>query len=164
MGSKRGAARPLLVTQNCLHLCSQGWPGPFPRCSISGSGCDSQLPSRTLAAIQMETSLRRPPNPDKEIRILYLFSLASEYNQEAGHYSEVYSLLFCWQSSQSQAQVLWDLPAAMLRPKPFQPCITVTWPTPSSSMPFTRQVSMHTFITASLFSCNPQDASLHAKP
>ena len=34
MRSKKGAARlhPLLVTQvNCLHLCSQGWLGPFPQ-------------------------------------------------------------------------------------------------------------------------------------
>lgn len=64
----------------------------------------------------------------KEIRILYLFSLASEYKQEAGRYSEIHSLLFCWQSSQpaSSRQVLWNLPAAMPRPKPFQACITVT--------------------------------------
>jgi len=37
-------APPLPVTQvNCLHLCSQGWAGPFPMCSISGSGHDSTV-------------------------------------------------------------------------------------------------------------------------
>ena len=44
-------APPLLVTQqNCLHLCSQGWPGPFLRCSISGSGPDSTVPIHTATA------------------------------------------------------------------------------------------------------------------
>jgi len=49
MRSKRGAARPhpFWSQLNCLHLCSQGWPGPFPRCSISASGQDSTVPIQT---------------------------------------------------------------------------------------------------------------------
>ena len=41
-------AQTLLVPQlNCLHLCSQGCPGLFPRCSISGSARDSKFPYNT---------------------------------------------------------------------------------------------------------------------
>ena len=35
---------PTVAQLNCLHLCSQGWVGLFPRCSISGLGQDSALP------------------------------------------------------------------------------------------------------------------------
>ena len=43
-GLRCSQAPPLLVTQvNYLHLCCQGWPGPFPRCSISDSVHDSTV-------------------------------------------------------------------------------------------------------------------------
>ena len=36
---------PLLVTQvNCFQLCHGGWPCPFTRCSITGSGHDLMVP------------------------------------------------------------------------------------------------------------------------
>jgi len=36
---------PLLVTQvNCFQLCHGGWPCPFTRCSITGSGQDLTVP------------------------------------------------------------------------------------------------------------------------
>ena len=51
-------APPLLVTHlNCLHLCSQGCPGPFPRCSISGSGHDPTAPIRRQIILVDITSI-----------------------------------------------------------------------------------------------------------
>jgi len=58
-------APPLLVTQfNCLHLCLQGWPGPFPRCSISGSGRDSTVTIQILweVCLQLHAVQNLPPN------------------------------------------------------------------------------------------------------
>ena len=41
-------APPLLVTQqNCLHLCSQGWPGPFPGAESVVQALTQQLPYNT---------------------------------------------------------------------------------------------------------------------
>jgi len=53
MRSRRGAASLHPFQTHSLHLCSQGWPGPFPRCSISGSGCDSTGPIQTEKEITL---------------------------------------------------------------------------------------------------------------
>ena len=49
------------------YLCSQGWLGPFPRCSISGSGCDStitiQPPRSSSPTIHLPPIFPTKPRP-----------------------------------------------------------------------------------------------------
>ena len=61
MRSERCSQAPLLLVThlNCLHLCSQGCPGPFPRCSISGSGWDSTTPIQSFVCQLTLSAYRR---------------------------------------------------------------------------------------------------------